>query len=378
MSSIKLSKDMVKKVGSLEDKCIGCRKCMKNCVMLDSYCHSPKELFREISREGRVDIKIPYSCNLCNLCTEVCPKDINQKELFLELRKYIFKTNKKAVKPLGYKVVRFHQKNSFSKMFSASSKQPHSLSATAFIPGCSLMSYSPEIAMNTYKYLQSIVPSIVMILKCCGNPTHTMGDEQGFKDYYSRLHKEIQKLKVTEVITTCPNCFVTIKKNSPNLKIATVWEKILETGMNENLIDKYINVDTIFSLHDPCPTRQEDSTHVAVREIIKKMGITIEEFKFSKRQTLCCGAGGMVGVTNNPLAVKHMSKRAEEATTEHILTYCQSCAESLSRGEKKTVHLLDLIFNEKMHSTISFQQKKSNTVEKWINRYKGKRRIEKL
>ena len=378
MRKISLSEGILERVDTMSRQCIGCKKCMKNCIMLDNYCSSPKELFGEIIRDREVDIEIPYSCNLCNLCTEVCPKNIDQKELYLELRRYAFITHKKAIMPLGYKVVKFHQKNSFSKLFSASSKTVENASTTAFIPGCSLMSYSPEIVMKTYEYLQSIIPGIKIILKCCGNPTHSMGDKQGFKQYYSQLDHEIQKLKVTQIITTCPNCFITIKKNSPNLKITTVWEKINEYGIPEGLLNKYVDVDIKFSLHDPCPTRYENNTQGAVREIIKKMGIKMEEFEFSKRQTLCCGVGAMVGVTNNKLAVNHMSKRASQAPSDHILTYCQTCAESLSIGEKNAVHLLDLMFNEDMFSTFSFQQKKNNFTEKWINRYSGKRKIEKF
>lgn len=378
MNCIKLSKEILERVDAMSKECIDCKKCMKNCIMLENYCSSPKELFGEIIRTGEVDIKMPYSCNLCNLCTEVCPKNINQKELYLELRKYIFRTGEKAIKPLGYKVVKFHQKNSFSKLFSASSKKSKEFSNTAFIPGCSLMSYSPEIVMKTYEYLQAIVPGIGIILKCCGNPTHTMGDKQGFEHYYSQLEEEIKRLKVTKIITTCPNCFITIKRNSPNLKITTLWDEMFEKGIPKGLDNKYKNIDTVFSLHDPCPTRHESNTQVAVREIIEKMGITIKEFKFSKEQTLCCGAGAMVGVTNNILATKHMNKRAAEAPSEHILTYCESCAESLSCGERNAVHLLDLMFNEEMYSNLRFKQKQSNTTEKWVNRYRGKRKIEKL
>lgn len=383
MKNIKLSKDILERVDTMSRECIDCKKCMKNCIMLEDYCTSPKDFFGEIKRTGELDIKIPYSCNLCNLCTEVCPVNINIKDLFLKVREYAFMTQKKVVKPLGSKVVNFHQKSSFSKLFSASSNKIVNIGTTAFIPGCSLMSYSPEIVMSTYEYLQSVIPGISIILKCCGNPTHAMGDEQGFIQYYSELHEELRKLKVTEIITACPNCFITIKRNSPNLKIITVWEKMVEKGIPQGLINKYKNVDTKFSIHDPCPTRCVDHIHETVREIIEKMGISIKEFKFSKRQTVCCGAGAMVGVTNNLLAVKHMSKRAEQAPTQHILTYCQSCAEALSRGEKKTVHLLDLMFNdevlnEKTCSTFRFQQKNRSTIQKWINRYKGKRRIEKL
>jgi len=376
MNRIKLSKDILEKVDTMFRDCISCKKCMKNCIMLDSYCTSPKELFKEIKSAGEVNIEIPYSCNLCNLCTEVCPKDINQKELYLELRRYAFKNNKKAIMPLGYKVVKYHQRNSFSKMFSASSKKSDETGTTAFIPGCALMSYSPEIVMKTYKYLQSIIPGIAIISKCCGNPTHTIGDQLGFEKYYSQLEDEMQRLNVTKMVTTCPNCFITIKRNNPKLKVTTVWEEILQKGIPEELVNKYEGVDTKFSIHDPCPTRYESNTHEAVREISKIMGLTTQEFKFSKEKTLCCGAGAMVGVTNNHLAIKHMSKRAMEAPTRNILTYCQTCAEALSKGEKNALHLLDLMFNEEILKTLNFQQKENNTTQKWINRYKGKRRIE--
>lgn len=378
MDSIKLSGEMLERANTIYSECIGCKKCMKNCIMLNSYCDSPKELFGGIIKSGEIDIKIPYSCNLCNLCSEVCPKAINQRDFFLELRRYAFKNNKKAIKPLGYKVVKTHQKNSFSRIFSTSIKKIDNVSKVAFIPGCSLMSYSPEIVMKTYEYLQSVVPGIKIILKCCANPTNTMGDRQGFEKYYSQLESEIEKLKVTEIITACPNCFISIKNNSPNLKITTVWEKIIERGIPKGLLNKYSKVDVKFTLHDPCPTRYEDNVHDAVRKIIKKIGITIDEFEFSKRQTVCCGAGAMVGVTNNKLATVHMSKRARGASSDHILTYCQTCAESLSIGEKNAVHLLDLMFNEEMCSTFLFQQDKKSFARKWINRYNGKRKIEKL
>jgi len=378
MRKISLSDDILKRADMMFNKCIDCKKCMKNCIMLNNYCSSPKELFGEIVKSGGIDIKIPFSCNLCSLCTEVCPKNINQKELFLEIRRCAFETHKKAILPLGYKVVKFHQKSSFSKLFSTSAKETENICNSAFIPGCSLMSYNPEIVMKTYEYLQSVVPGIKIILKCCANPTRAMGDELGFKQYYSQLQNELTKLKVTEIITACPNCFISIKKNNPNLKITTVWEKIIEKGMPQSLLNKYNKVDIKFKLHDPCPTRYENNIHEAVREIIKKMGIIIEEFEFSKRQTVCCGAGAMVGITNSKLAAVHMGKRAEPSTSEYILTYCQTCAESLSIGEKNAVHLLDLMFKEEKYSTLGLQHKRNNFAKKWVNRYKGKRRIEQL
>lgn len=132
---------------------------------------------------------------------------------------------------------------------------------------------------------------------------------------------------------------MTILSNSPDIEVISLWEYIAKAGVPAEAKNKYkIKKDEgsntnkseySFVLHDPCPTRDVDSPHMAVRNIIAALGIEIDEMKYIKGKTLCRGAGGMVAITQNDIAKAHMRRRATEKDADYILTYCQECVESM-------------------------------------------------
>ncbi|AFS79633.1 Fe-S oxidoreductase [Gottschalkia acidurici 9a] len=374
MRKIKISKEIIKKIEEENEKCIGCKLCMKNCPMLDEFCNTPKELLERIKNNKEIDEVIPYSCALCNYCTQVCSQDVNLKDIFYNLRTHIVDTNQIPPKELGYSAVKFHQKNSFSKMFSTGIKGLESKEKrTVFFPGCSLSSYSPDVVMKTYQYLKEKLPGIGIILKCCGNPTHTMGEKEKFNDFYNTVQTEFKNNKIKEVIVACQNCYKTIEKNSPNIVITSLWEVISQYGVPEDKKDYYKCTDKTFSIHDPCPTRNESKIHDAIRNITLQLGLKINEMEFIREKTLCCGSGAMIGVTNKDLSLKQRQKRANQSKSNYIISYCEECVESMKKGGKKSIHILDLLFNDDIDKT--FNQEDIGTIKKWSNRYKVKRRI---
>lgn len=374
MRDIKIPEDIIKKIEKEECKCIGCRLCMKNCPMLEAFCDSPKELLKDLKNSKEADITLPYSCALCNYCTTVCPKDVDLKDIFYDLRAHIVNTEDSPPKELGYNAVKFHQNNSFSKLFSTDIKElSNNETKRVFFPGCSLSSYSPEIVMKTYDYLREKLPGIGIALKCCGNPTHAMGERERFNELYSGVKDEFEENEVDEVIVACLNCYNTIKRNSKNLKVISLWEVISEYGVPKEKKDYYKFLYKEFSIHDPCPTRNEDRIHDAIRDILNQLGIKVVEMEFNRRNTLCCGSGAMIGVTSKDLALKQREKRANQSESDYIVTYCEECVESMKQGGKKSIHILDLLFNDNIEE--KFDQEYINTINKWLNRYKTKRRI---
>lgn len=269
--------------------------------------------------------------------------------------------------------VKLHQLSSFSKLFTASSDY-NGNNVRVFIPGCSLTDYSPEIVMKTYKYLNDNLGNTGIILKCCAAPSKISGDKEGFKSYYSQLQKEIDKMRVKEVITACQTCYKTIKENSPGIEVKSIWESINDIGVSQDVMDRYKDLDVVFALHDPCPIRKENIIHESVRDVLNKMGIKIEEFNNCREKTLCCG--GKLSIQNKELSLKHMRKRAYEADSNYILTYCESCVKSMKTAGKYSIHVLDLIFDENISS--KFNQQDINYLKKWMNRYKCKSYIEQL
>lgn len=351
-----------------EEQCIACRQCMKGCPMLDKFCDSPKELLGKLKSTEQFKLSLPYSCMLCGYCTKVCPKSVDLKSLFLELRRDTVDIyDGKLPIELNTKGVDLHQKLSFSNLFTSDIQNLQS--DTIFFPGCGLLSYSPQIVAKTYNYLRDKIVGVGIYTKCCGKPTNYMGKEKKFKEYYSILEKEFKDKGIKKVITGCQNCFVTIRNNSKNIKVVSLWEVLSNLGVPEDKKNIYANTDKKFTIHDPCSTRSEGKIHKSVRKILDDLGLNVEEMEFNKERTLCCGAGGMVPIFQGQIAKEHIMRRTQEAKTEYIISYCQECVESMRKGGKSSYHILDLLFNEELEN---MKQVNQGLINKWINRYKGK------
>jgi Fe-S oxidoreductase len=102
-----------------------------------------------------------------------------------------------------------------------------------------------------------------------------MGKDSEFQKIYLGIDDEFKRRKVKRVITGCQNCYMTILSNSPDIEVISLWEYIAKAGVPAEAKNKYkIKKDEgsntnkseySFVLHDPCPTRDVDSIHVAVR-----------------------------------------------------------------------------------------------------------------
>lgn len=365
---MKMSDYSLSLVREEQEKCIGCKACMKGCPMLHKYCHNPKDLLTELLNEGAFDYKLPYSCMLCGYCAEVCPTGVDLKALFLQLRKDVVNESKgKLPKELNSKAVDFHQSFSFSRIFTSDIQNLQS--RTIFFPGCALMANSPEIVENTYNYLREVIPGTGIYAKCCGKPTLFMGKEGKFREYFGILEKEFREKGVERIITGCQNCFMTIGQNSKGLEVVSLWEVLATKGIPKEKVGIGKDLDSDFTLHDPCPTRSVNIIHESVRSILEQLGLSYGEMKFNRNRTLCCGSGGMVGLTEPKIAKDHTSRRASEASADYIITYCQECTESMRRGGKKSYHILDLLFRDDFQN---MKQENKGAIEKWLNRYRGK------
>lgn len=358
---------------NLED-CIDCKSCMKGCLMIDEFTDSPKSFLKDFTL-NKPSANVSFSCATCDYCYTVCPVDISFQNIFSESKKTYAKDDK-VLKSFGYKGIMFHQKNSFSKLFTAKTRfNTGEFKNIAFMPGCALSSYSPKIVQQTYKHLQSIFPGINILQQCCGQPTKIVGDTKRFQTYHKILRDDISYMEADTVITACENCYISIKQHSPDIKVITLYEILAQYGIPKNKENVYKDLEPV-ALHDPCPTRSHDALHKDVRSILTQMGVEFKEFKNNRTKTECCGSGGMLECTNPKLAFLQMKTRAEQTDCETIVSYCQSCAESMTKGGKNGIHILDLLFHE--NKTQVLKQKKVKTIFKWYNRYKSKKMIEKI
>lgn len=347
---IKLSNQSKNHSSEIIDKCIECGICVRNCVMLKTYTQSPKALFNQ-----PIDHEVAFSCQLCDHCLSVCPKDVDLKSAFFSIRKDAQKQT--TIKTTA---VDFHQKNSFSKFFSSKAK----LSKKVFFPGCSLSAHDPNMVLELYDYIRDDNTSIWT--SCCGNPTYTLGKQSQFDKQLKQLTSIFDNKQIDEIIVACQNCHKMFSDHT-DLKVTSVFEVLNELPLPKN----QITIDKSLVLHDPCPTRKYDIIHESVRQLLEKLGISYNEYEFNRKKTQCCGSGAMVGVTNKVIALEQAKTRALQTEDQAIITYCQECVETLGE-EKETLHLLDLMFGS------DNKNKNSSTIKKWSNRRLIKIKIDQI
>lgn len=344
--------------------CIDCKLCMKGCLMMGEFTNSPKDLLETIKNSPA---NVAFSCAACGYCEHVCPEDISIQEYFVERKKELAPTE---LHNFGYRAVLFHQVLSFSKPFTTIKKFTNlDYSDVAFMPGCALSSYSPKLVGSIMEHLQKVSPGIGVLMQCCGKPTRVVGDMPRFERYYSVLERDISRLGAKTIVTACENCYMSLKTLSPHVKTISLYEWLDLMGIPECSFDEAAPV----ALHDPCPTRYEPELHASVRSLLNKMKLSFKEFKHNREKTECCGSGGMLDLTNSKLAHEQKVARANQTDCETIVSYCQECATSMSKGGKNGMHILDLLFDPVVAK--NFKQPQNNTLTSWVNRYKTKQVI---
>lgn len=367
MKGINLSNDVLNEVITNEEKCVGCNKCMKECPMSYEVKDLPKDIMKSIKEEKSIDPKIPFSCTLCDNCTVKCPKDISLSKMYKNIREDIFKVDKETTKSFGYNVVKFHQKSSYLNIFTGNNI-PKGCN-TVFFPGCSLSGYSNNIIESTYNYLNDKIGNIGIFVSCCGKPSIDIGDKKSFEKNFQSISDVLDKHDIKEVIVACSNCFNTIKKYK-DVKVTTLWEVLRDIGVPDNVRGIYKDSSLDVTLHDPCPIRKESHIHESVRTILEELGLNYKEFEQNKGNTQCCGAGGMMMSTNRSVALEQMKNRADQTDSGIIISYCESCVDSMMTGGKKGLHVLDFLFNENVINKSIDTQSPRGVLSHWGERRK--------
>lgn len=323
------------------EKCTECGLCVKECDFLQSYCKSPKELAEDFRAGSYLEKpEAPYSCNLCNLCEAVCPVGLNVGKMCLELRQLMVREGS-APLPQHQPIIDAQRGYLSDRARLALPDRRAEATTRVFFPGCGLSSYSPELVLKVYSYLQKRLPGTGIALGCCGAPTYLLGEQSGFCEMIQLLEQDVRRLGASEIIVACPFCYYVLKQHLTDLKPLSLYTLLAELEVPGKASDVQV-----FSIHDPCSSRGEKEVQESVRCLVKSMGHSIEEIDHSRDMAHCCGLGGMAFAVSPEISAAKAERTIREARLD-LLTYCANCRENLASNGGRIHHLLDLIFNER-------------------------------
>jgi len=339
--------------------CDECGICVSECAYLQR-SGNPLKIATSLGGGSLEALTSAFDCTLCGLCTTVCPQQLRLDTLFLEMRREAIDRNHGEF--ASHAPLKNYEKLGTSRRFTLY-RLPQDCT-TIFFPGCSLAGTRPAGVNRVFSQLQKSDPQVGIVFDCCLKPSHSLGREAYVDSMFNEMRDWLVTQGVKQVLIACPNCQVMFERFAQVLKVRTVWEVLADAGLQPQGASGTVTV------HDPCVIRHATPTHAAVRTLLQRQGLTVEEMPHSGRTTICCGKGGGVDLFNPELAGEWKNLRKREAAGRRTISYCAGCVQALG-NETPTNHLVDILFAPQ--ATLANKKKGARAPLTYLNRLRLKR-----
>lgn len=214
-----------------------CKKCMKECIMLNDYTDCPKTLFKKYLDNGyeNMDKMIAFSCNECNQCTLVCPKSLELAPNFIAIKEKYNEDNNDENVIDSLKPFDKSQDMECSEEYSTTVLAKEKKTKYLFVPGCTVPAYSPGLIEKTLAHLRDTLDGEVgAMIQCCGKVTKLIGEPVKFKERNKKAVEEINETNADVIITICPSCY-NVYSSTTDKKVISYWDLMKESiGIPEN------------------------------------------------------------------------------------------------------------------------------------------------
>ena len=191
---------------------------------------------------------------------------------------------------------------------------------------------------------------------CSGDPAKRSGNEFLFQIQALQNINSFNNYNVTDIVTTCPHCFNTLKNEYPELggkynvfHHSQFLKRLLLSGKLKVEGEKFKGKKITY--HDPCYLGRANNEYKAPRDLIEKLQANLLEMKNSKSNGLCCGAGGAQMFKEPEKGNKDINilrtEQALDTKPDIIAAACPFCNTMMTDGIKnkekeKDVSVMDI------------------------------------
>ena len=357
-----MSLEFMQMLNEFSDSCLRCGLCAQtDCGNFSEGTPNLGEICESLLEGDETWRHFPFTCALCNRCTTKCPASLHAADMCKPARAYILPKHPE-LRPL-YRKFRTDLKYNLFNMLQSHraygdmdhiqliSGEPNLGGAadhTAFFPGCSLFAYAPELTAKVSEWLREEKLAAYTLTFCCGASFYDPGFFEEFDAYKKTGCDFLRKHKIEHLIITCPHCEHLLPEFLEGTGIDLIRLPELLESHDKRAKGKLAEPNTTLTFHDACYDRDKQTYGALARKLYS--GANIKEMQHSKRETMCCGGGGMVSVYARSFCeYRRLARLAEVDATgaNACLSTCFSCVNSMQRSirEIPVRHYLEEIFD---------------------------------
>ncbi len=238
------------------------------------------------------------------------------------------------------------------------------LADTVFFPGCSLVSYAPELTRTVGHWLSDAGVSWALSDDCCGSPLMSAGLFDRAEALRQRILDQIRAAGITRVVTVCPGCgdeFTELM--GEEVDIVPLPELLLQKSREKAANGEPAGFNPLqtpsVTFFDSCHDRSDGRHGAAIRALVgRNLPETARlEMEHRRKGTLCCGAGGAVGAYDGEITQRRVWRIVDEARAtgaQTLVTTCPTCTYTVAQAclavdaERgiENHHYLELLFGQ--------------------------------
>jgi Fe-S oxidoreductase/nitrate reductase gamma subunit len=349
------------------DACTGCARCQDRCpAHTTEKPLSPMRVIQQIGEAAeanpdanlieRVGQDAIWACTTCRACQDICPANNEHVNKILELRRNLTLMEgafpgdevRTAVgnievntNPFG---LAFASRGDWADGLPVSRMEDGAEVDILYFVGCyaSFDKRNREIAKSFIKICDTAGIRVGILgkeEKCCGEPVRKLGNEYLYQMQAQENIELINGYGVKRIVTTCPHCFNTLRRDYRDLGLGVPVEHYT-TYLHQLLGSGRLTITPepfVATYHDSCYLGRYMDIIDQPRSILRQAGGRIREMDRSGYDSFCCGAGGGRILAEEKIGSKISEQRvkmAQETGAPLLVSNCPFCLTMFEDGIK--------------------------------------------